>query len=324
MTAATSALEDLLAEFRAGKVGALARAISWVENRHPQSGALLDAVYPQVGRAWRTGVTGPPGAGKSTLVDGLARHWGAAGRSVGLVAVDPTSPFSGGALLGDRVRMDRALSQTGVYVRSMANRGSLGGLSLAAVAAADLLDAFGFQEVLLETVGVGQAEIDVAAAADTTVVVLTPASGDSVQAMKAGLMEVADLFVVNKADTPGAERLQTELEDMLGLRRAAAPRPEVLLCRALADQGVAEVAQAIERRRAADQASGRLEARRRARDLARVRRLVVEGLRAELWHEQEIQEAAARALAHGERPDEVARKLVRSILEGIQRNGGPA
>lgn len=212
----------LLEEFGAGKRTALARVISIVENGRPTAQALLDALHGKLGRARRIGITGPPGAGKSTLVAALVGALRQRGDTVGVVAVDPTSPFTGGALLGDRIRMGEVTLDPGVFIRSMATRGSLGGLALATKEVADVLDAFGFQHVLVETVGVGQSELDIAAAADTTVVVLVPESGDSIQAMKAGLMEIADLFVINKADRPGAERLAREVEMMLRLRAGQA------------------------------------------------------------------------------------------------------
>lgn len=212
----------LLEEFRAGKRPALARVISIVENGRPGAQALLQALHAQLGRARRIGITGPPGAGKSTLVAALIAALRARGDTVGVVAVDPSSPFTGGALLGDRIRMGEATLDPGVFIRSMASRGSLGGLALTTKEVADVLDAFGFDHVLVETVGVGQSELDIAAAADTTVVVLVPESGDSIQAMKAGLMEIADLFVINKADRPGAERLAREVEMMLHLRAGRA------------------------------------------------------------------------------------------------------
>ncbi|HEY8469670.1 MAG TPA: methylmalonyl Co-A mutase-associated GTPase MeaB [Longimicrobiales bacterium] len=208
----------LLEDFLAGKRPALARAISIVENGRAAGPALLHALHPRIGRARRIGITGPPGAGKSTLTAALIGAFRARGETVGVVAVDPTSPFTGGALLGDRIRMGEATLDPGVFIRSMATRGSLGGLALTTKEVADLLDAFGFDHVLIETVGVGQSELDIAAAADTTIVVLVPESGDSVQAMKAGLMEIADVFVINKADRPGAERLAREVEMMLRLR----------------------------------------------------------------------------------------------------------
>ena len=208
----------LLEDFLAGKRPALARAISIVENGRAAGPVLLHALHPRIGRARRIGITGPPGAGKSTLTAALIGAFRARGETVGVVAVDPTSPFTGGALLGDRIRMGEATLDPGVFIRSMATRGSLGGLALTTKEVADLLDAFGFDHVLIETVGVGQSELDIAAAADTTIVVLVPESGDSVQAMKAGLMEIADVFVINKADRPGAERLAREVEMMLRLR----------------------------------------------------------------------------------------------------------
>jgi LAO/AO transport system kinase len=220
----TPAQQTLLADFRAGKRPALARLISLVENNRPGFQALLHSLHGQVGRAHRIGVTGPPGAGKSTLTSALISRYRARGETVGVVAVDPTSPFTGGALLGDRIRMAEMSTDPGVFIRSMATRGSLGGLAITTNEVADVLDAFGFDRLLIETVGVGQSELDIAGAADSTVVLLVPESGDSVQAMKAGLMEISDLFVVNKADRPGAERLALELELMLHLRAGQAMR----------------------------------------------------------------------------------------------------
>jgi LAO/AO transport system kinase len=214
-------LERLLADFDAGKPAALARAVSVVENHRDGFDALLGTVHSRLGRARRIGITGPPGAGKSTLSTELVKACRAAGLTVGVVAVDPTSPFTGGALLGDRIRMEAVALDPGVYIRSLATRGSLGGLSTATREVADVLDAFGFDRILIETVGVGQSELDVARAADTTVVVLVPESGDSIQTLKAGVMEIADVFVVNKADRPGADRLRNDLELMLGMRLGA-------------------------------------------------------------------------------------------------------
>jgi LAO/AO transport system kinase len=211
----------LLGDFDAGRNAALARVVSIVENHRPGFDRLLARMQPRIGRARRIGITGPPGAGKSTLTTGLARLYRDAGLTVGIVAVDPTSPFTGGALLGDRVRMESVALDPGVFIRSMATRGSLGGLAASTREVTDVLDAFGFDRVLIETVGVGQTELDIARTADTSVVVLVPESGDSIQTLKAGLMEIADIFVVNKADRPGADRLRNELELMLGLRNGA-------------------------------------------------------------------------------------------------------
>lgn len=214
----TDRQRELLTRFEAGEKAALARLISTVENERAAAAALLDALHPRLGRAHRIGITGPPGAGKSTMTAALVAGYRRAEERIGVVAVDPTSPFTGGALLGDRIRMNELATDPGVFIRSMATRGALGGLALATKEVADVLDAFGYDRVLIETVGVGQSELDIAAAADTTIVVLVPEAGDAIQAMKAGLMEVADLYVVNKADRPGADRLAREIEMMLHLR----------------------------------------------------------------------------------------------------------
>ena len=222
--ALTAAHERLLADFSAGKPAALARVVSIVENRRAGFEGILATLHPKLGRAWRIGLTGPPGAGKSTLTMRLTSAYREAGRRVGVVAVDPTSPFTGGALLGDRIRMESVALDPGVFIRSMATRGSLGGLAAATREVADVLDAFGIDIILIETVGVGQTELDIARTADTSVVVLVPESGDSIQTLKAGLMEIADVYVVNKADRPGADRLRNELELMLGLRGGSSLR----------------------------------------------------------------------------------------------------
>jgi len=214
-------LEALIADFEAGKLAALARAVSIVENHRNGYDELMTRLHAKIGRARRLGITGPPGAGKSTVTNLIVQSLRREGLRVGVVAVDPTSPFTGGALLGDRVRMESVALDPGVYIRSMATRGSLGGLSARTAEVADVLDAFGFDRIIIETVGVGQTELDIARTADTTVVVLVPESGDSIQTLKAGVMEIADIFVVNKGDRPGADRLRSDIELMLGLRRGA-------------------------------------------------------------------------------------------------------
>jgi LAO/AO transport system kinase len=214
----SDAHRELMERFRDGQRAALARAISVVENQRPGFQALLHAIHPDAQGAIRLGITGPPGAGKSTLTAELIERFRAADQTVGVIAVDPTSPYTGGALLGDRIRMNEVAQDRGVFVRSMATRGALGGLAAATREVMDVMAAYGFDVIIVETVGVGQSELDIAAAADTTAVVLVPESGDSIQTMKAGLMEAADLFIVNKADRPGAQRLAKEVEMMLHLR----------------------------------------------------------------------------------------------------------
>ncbi|HSE45167.1 MAG TPA: methylmalonyl Co-A mutase-associated GTPase MeaB [Gemmatimonadales bacterium] len=215
---------DQVAALRGGNVPVLARAISQVENGRAGFEALLSAIHPTLGHARRIGITGPPGAGKSTLTERLVQVLRAKGHTVAVVAVDPTSPFTGGALLGDRIRMESVALDPGVYIRSMATRGSLGGLATTTREVCDVLDAAGFDRILIETVGVGQSELDVGRSADTTVLVLVPESGDGIQTLKSGVMEIGDIFVVNKSDRPGADRLRQEIEITLGIRAGNAYR----------------------------------------------------------------------------------------------------
>ena len=258
----------------AGDQRAIARAISLVENEPEAAAGLLRHMAGRIGRARVLGVTGAPGVGKSTLVDGLAAEYRGMGRTVGILAIDPTSPISGGAILGDRVRMQRHVLDEGVYVRSMATHGRLGGLSHATGDAVLLLDAAGRDVVLIETAGVGQAEVDIARTADVSIVVTTPDAGDCVQAMKAGIMEIGDVFVVNKLDRPGAERAAAEIEEMLSLREYGAGtwRPPVLKTRAATGEGVAAVVEAVERfagQPADTRERRRMRARTRLMDLLR-------------------------------------------------------
>ena len=291
-----------------------------VENQRGGFEQLLSALHPRTGRARRIGVTGPPGAGKSTLTARLVNAWRELGLKVGVVAVDPTSPFTGGALLGDRVRMEAVALDPGVFIRSLATRGSLGGISSATRAVTDVLDAFGFDRIVIETVGVGQSELDVARAADTTIVILVPESGDSIQALKAGLMEIADLFVINKADRPGAERVRNDIEMMLGMRgglametpahhgvdlnaianpgkaaREAARQdhrqawtPSVTLTVAHKGEGVDDLLAALDRHHRYLEAGGGLRERRRSRLREQLMDVAESRLRRRLWNDRDV------------------------------------
>jgi LAO/AO transport system kinase len=256
--------DGLADRVRAGEVRAIARAITLVEDGRPEARSLLAALFPHAGRALVVGVTGPPGAGKSSLVDRLAAQLRKEGRTVGIVAVDPTSPFSGGAILGDRIRMQAHATDPGVFIRSMATRGHLGGLAAATGQALVVLDAAGKDVVLVETVGVGQDEVEIVGTADVSLVVLVPGLGDEVQALKAGIMEIADVFVVNKADRDGVERVVAEIESMLSLSAAGAERPAIVRTVATRDEGTAALLEAVRDFRGRAAASGALERKRRS------------------------------------------------------------
>jgi len=264
----------------AGDRRAIARAISAVENSAPEAAALLRKLFPRTGNAFVIGVTGSPGAGKSTLVEKLAGAYRAQGLRVGIVAVDPTSPFSGGAILGDRIRMQSLFADEGVYIRSMATRGHLGGLALAAQDVVTILDAAGCRVVLIETVGVGQDEVEVARHADATVLLLVPGMGDDVQTIKAGVMEIADLYVINKADRPGTERVEQEVAAMLSLSpRRDGWQPPVLRTVATTGEGIEELREALDQFRQASEQSPLRQERQREQWRARL----LEMLRQELF-----------------------------------------
>ena len=294
---------DLVGRMLGGDRLALARLITRVENRLSDVPDIMRAVHPRTGRAYVLGVTGPPGAGKSTLVDRLTARLRTGGASVGVIAVDPSSPFTGGAVLGDRIRMQAHTLDPGVFIRSMATRGSLGGLARATGDVIKLMDAFGFPWIILETVGVGQTELDVIRQADTTVVTLVPESGDSIQAMKAGLMEVADVFAVNKADRDGAHALMAELRFSVHLHYTSGAGPKdvdwevpVLAVQAVHDVGIDELLAGVRRHRTTLEQAGALEKRRQARRRAELEALLVEEFTSQITARVQSDPVLARTL----------------------------
>ncbi|KAA0245994.1 MAG: methylmalonyl Co-A mutase-associated GTPase MeaB [Chlorobiota bacterium] len=263
----------------------VARAITYIESGYDGSIEILEQLHKFTGRAYKVGITGPPGAGKSTLTLQLVKWFRKQGSTVAVIAVDPTSPFTGGALLGDRVRMTEVSNLDGVFIRSMATRGSLGGLSGKTVDASDILDAAGYDIIIYETVGVGQSELDIAKAADTTIVVLVPESGDTVQAMKAGLMEIADFYVLNKGDRPGAEQAVASIKTMLQFREHDEHTwwPAVVKTSAHENKGIDEVGEEILRHKDHLETTGKLETRRKEREKNRLEEIVESAILGELW-----------------------------------------
>ncbi len=297
-------MRQLVQELLQGNRRALARLISLVENDDKRKAEVLPELYRHTGKAYVIGITGSPGSGKSSLVDRLLESVRRYGLTAGVIAVDPSSPFTGGAILGDRIRMQEHALDPGVFIRSMGTRGNLGGLSRATREAIQIFDAFGMDLVMVETVGVGQSEVDIVKYADTTVVVLTPAGGDSVQTIKAGIMEIGDIFVVNKADYPGTERTVAELNAMLDMKGAEDWRAPVLPTVAVRGEGVDRLWEAVLRHRELLESSGRLQAVRRERarqELADqlehlVKSWIWEKIRARVPYEEMVEKIMARSM----------------------------
>jgi LAO/AO transport system kinase len=307
-------IDDLVPRLLERQPRAVARAISVVEDGGDGQRELVRRLYAQTGKARIVGITGPPGAGKSTLVDRMARLCRKRGETVGILCVDPTSPYTGGAILGDRIRMQSLYTDPGVFIRSMATRGAMGGLARASRDAVDLLDAAGFDWVLVETVGVGQDEVDVVRTVDSVVVVTVPGLGDDIQAIKAGILEIADVFVINKADREGVERAARDLEMMLSLGEHGEWLPPILKTVAAREEGIGEVLAAVERHHEHLSASGELDRRRRAHLRLRVETILKERIVAAADRVLGVEREVERGFEQRTDPYRVADRLFSGVL----------
>lgn len=301
---------------------AIARLISLIESDNSLTSEYIKEINPQIGKAHRIGITGPPGAGKSTITNQLTKFYLSKNKTIGIIAVDPTSPFTGGALLGDRVRMTDIGMNKNVYIRSMATRGSLGGLSKKAIDASDILDAAGFDIIILETVGVGQSELDIAQAADTTIVVLVPESGDSVQAMKAGLMEIADLFVLNKCDRPGSQQAYTALQTILMIKEHDENTwlPKIIKAIASENKGIEDIATEIESHRTFMNEKNLFVTKRELQTKVRIKEIVEHKLKDELWSntgENSLNSTLEKVILGNYSPYHIAEEIIENFKNRI-------